>query len=149
MNYLLVSIIAFFGLIFGIITAFIAKDELKQGKNYFIALQNVIISLSAGVLAYFYKIDLYFAAILTLLVFFLLYLPKSIRKSYIFYPLLAIIFYISSGAASFFIAESALIFLYGFPTASLLVKKKKDILFFILNHMPFLIIANLLPLISP
>jgi len=147
MTYFLISIITFFGLIFGIIITSIAKDELRQGKNYFIALQNVIISLSAGILAYFYKIDLYFVVILTLLVFFLLYLPKSIRKSYIFYPLLAIILYISSGVASFFIAESTLIFLYGFPTASLLVKKKKDILFFILNHISFLIIGNFIYLV--
>ena len=147
-TYFLVSTISFSGLIFGMITTFIAKDELKQGKKYFIALQNVIVALSTGILAYSYKIDLYFVTILTLLVFFVLYLIENVKKSYLIYPLFAIIFYISSGITSFFVVESALIFLYGFPTSSLLIRKKKDIPLVILNHIPFLIIANLLPLVA-
>ncbi len=147
MIYLLSSIIAFSGLLFGIATAFIAKDELKAGREYFIALQNLIIALIVGVLAYFSGIELYFVAILTLIAFFILYLIGTEKKSYAIYPLLAVVFYIGSGIRTFFIAESALIFLYGFPTAGLLIKKKKDILFVTSNHISFVIIANLLPLV--
>ncbi len=147
--YFLVSAISFLGLAFGIIIAFIAKDELKQGKKYFITLQNAIVALSVGVLAYFYKIDLYFVVILTLLIFFVLFYIENVKKSYVIYPLLAFIFYISSGITSFFVVESVLIFLYGFPTAALLVRKRKDIIYVILKHIPFLIIVNFLPLVFP
>ncbi len=147
--YFLVSAISFLGLAFGIIIAFIAKDELKQGKKYFITLQNAIMALSVGVLAYFYKIDLYFVVILTLLIFFVLFYIENVKKSYVIYPLLAFIFYISSGITSFFVVESVLIFLYGFPTAALLVRKRKDIIYVILKHIPFLIIVNFLPLVFP
>ncbi len=147
--YLLVSMVAFFGLVFGMMVTFIAKDELRQGRNYFVALQNVIVASATGVWLFYLNLDLYFVVILTLLVFFTTYLNESARKSYIFYPLMAVLFYVSSGTNLFFVLESSLIFLYGFPTASLLVKGKKDILSVLLNHLPFLVIANLLPLVFP
>ena len=147
MSYFLVSLAVFSGLIFGIIVSFIAKDELKQGKPYFIVLQNLLVALALGVLFYFYKLDLYFVVVAVLLIFFSLFLVNSIKKSYIIYPLLAIFFYASSGIILFFVLESVLIFLYGFPTASLLIKRKKDIFPVILNHISFFVIANIIPLI--
>ena len=147
MSYFLVSLAVFSGLIFGIIVSFIAKDELKQGKPYFIAFQNLLVALTLGVLFYFYKLDLYFVVVAVLLIFFSLFLVSSIKKSYIIYPLLALLFYASSGIILFFVLESVLIFLCGFSTAGLLIKRKKDILPVILKHISFVVIANIIPLI--
>ena len=147
MSYFLVSLMVFSGLIFGIIVSFTAKDELKQGKDYFIAFQNLLVAFASGVLFYFYKLDLYFVVVAVLLIFFSLFLVNSIKKSYIIYPLLALLFYASSGIILFFVLESVLIFLCGFSTAGLLIKRKKDILPVILKHISFVVIANIIPLI--
>lgn len=144
LTYIISALIAFLGLIFGIITAYIAKEELRDGKKYFIFLQNLFVALILTFLAYFYNLHLYFTALIFLITFLALYLIEDIRKSYFIYPLLALPFYLSLKNNTSFIIESLLIFLYGFPTAALFVQKKRKILQIILNHSPFIAVALLL-----
>ena len=42
LTYIFTSLIVYFGLILGGITAYMARDELKQGKKYFILRDSVI-----------------------------------------------------------------------------------------------------------
>lgn len=141
--YGLSSIIVFLGLVLGIITAHIAKDELKEGRKYFFFLQNLILALIVGFLLYFYDIYLYFVILGALIVFFLAYFIENPNRSYALYPLFAVFFYISSENNVFFVIESVLILLYGFPTAALLKEAKKKNLQIILRHLTFVAIAAL------
>ena len=143
LTYIFTSLIVYFGLILGGITAYMARDELKQGKKYFILMQNFILALIAAFLLYFFSISIYFMIVASLIVFFALFLIEKSWKSYFIYPLLAVIFYLSSKSLNLFMLESTLIFLYGFPTAALFVKKKKDILICSLRHISFIIISIL------
>ena len=147
LTYALSSIVVYLGLVFGIIVAYIAKEELKDGKPYFIFLQNLIVALIIGALLYFYRISTYFIILFTLITFLATYLTDDIRRSYFIYPLLAIPFYLNMNNPPSFILESLLILFYGFPTAALFVQKRKKIHFILLSHISFVVVALLLLLI--
>ncbi len=147
-NYTLTSIVSFLGLILGIILAYIAKEELKQGKKYFIFLQKVILTLIFFFIFYYLKLNIFFIIILSLIFFILIYLYNEKIKTYYIYPFLAILFYFSSKNVELFKIQAFLIFLYGFPTGSLLTKvKKRNYLEIFIKHISFIIISLILFLI--
>jgi len=148
-NYSLTNIIVFFGLIIGIILAYIAKEELKDGKKYFILLQNILLAIIFFFCLFFYKTNLILTIAISLAVFFSLYFylntEKRQRIRYIDYGLLGIFFYYASKNLNLFLLQSALIFIYGFPTGSLLINiKKKNFLEIILKNISFIIISLVL-----
>ena len=150
LNYSLISLISFSGLLVGIILAFTAKEELKPGKKYFMLMQKITLLMILIFLLNFFNINLYLR--ITIYVLFILLMAINI-KSQIIYPVLGIVFFISSKNPELFIINSILIFLYGFPTGSLfakkIIKKKKSFVFkrVILNYFWFVLIAIVLKLL--
>ena len=150
LNYSLISLISFLGLLVGIILAFTAKEELKPGKKYFMLMQKITLLMILIFLLNFFNINLYLR--ITIYVLFILLMAINI-KSQIIYPVLGIVFFISSKNSELFIINSILIFLYGFPTGSLfakkIIKKKKSFVFkrVILTYFWFVLIAVVLKLL--
>ena len=150
LNYSLISIISFSGLLIGMILAFTAKEELEPGKKYFLLLQKLTLLLILIFLLNFLDISIYFRIIIYILFIFLMTINI---KSQAIYPALAVVFFISSKDINLFIINSILIFFYGFPTGSLFAKKliKMRKLFILknifLSYFWFVVITIILKLI--
>ena len=150
LNYSLISLISFLGLLVGMILAFTAKEELEPGKKYFQLLQKLTLLLIVIFLLNFFNINIYLRIIIYILFIFLMTLNI---KSQIIYPVLGVVFFLSLRDINLFTTNSILIFLYGFPTGSLFAKKliKKRKLFVLknifLNYFWFVAIAIALKLI--
>ncbi len=150
LNYSLVSIISFSGLLVGMILAFTAKEELEPGKKYFLLLQKLTLLLILIFLLNFFNINLYLR--ITIYILFIFLMTINI-KSQIIYPALGVVFFLSSRDINLFVINSILIFLYGFPTGSLfakkLIKKKKSCVLknIFLNYFWFVPVSIILKLI--
>jgi len=150
LNYSLISVISFSGLLVGMILAFTAKEELEPGKKYFMLLQKIILLLIFVFLLNFFNVNLYLRIISYILFIFLMAFNI---KSQLIYPVLGVVFFLSSKDINLFITNSILIFFYGFPTGSLfakkLIKKKKLVVLknIFLNYFWFIVIAIALKLI--
>lgn len=150
LNYSLISVISFSGLLVGMILAFTAKEELEPGKKYFMLLQKIILLLIFVFLLNFFNVNLYLRIISYILFIFLM--AFNIKSQRI-YPALGVVFFLSSKDINLFITNSILIFFYGFPTGSLfakkLIKKKKLVVLknIFLNYFWFIVIAIALKLI--
>jgi len=144
-NYTLTLIVSFLGLILGIILAYIAKEELKPGKKYFILLQKVILTSIVAFLFFYWSNKNIFLFIICLFAsFILIYFFIEKIKTHHIYKVLGLIFYFSSKDIEIFKIQAFLIFLYGLPTGSLLTKvTKRNYFRVILNHTYFIIIALL------
>ncbi|MBU4284218.1 MAG: hypothetical protein KJ968_03855 [Nanoarchaeota archaeon] len=149
-NYSLISLISFSGLLIGMVLAFTAKEELEPGKKYFLLLQKLTLLLILIFLLNFFNVILYLR--ITIYILFIFLMTINI-KSQIIYPALAAVFFLSSKNPELFITNSILIFLYGFPTGSLfakkLIKKRKSFVLknIFLNYFWFVIITIILKLI--
>jgi len=150
LNYSLISLISFLGLLVGMILAFTAKEELEPGKKYFLLSQKLTLLLILIFLLNFFNINLYLR--ITIYVLFIILIAINI-KSQIIYPVLGIVFFISSKNPELFVINSILIFFYGFPSGSLftekLIKKKKSFVFnkLLLTYFWFILIAIVLKLL--
>ena len=150
LNYSLISLISFLGLLVGMLLAFTAKEELEPGKKYFQLLQKLTLLLIVIFLLNFFNINLYLRIIIYLLFIFLITVNI---KSQMIYPVLGVVFFLSLKDINLFTTNSILIFLYGFPTGSLFTKKiinKRKLFVFkkiILNYFWFVVIAIILKLI--
>ena len=167
LNYALTALIANAGIILGIILAYIAEEEIKPGKNYFIILKNLIIAMILAATLHMFTSNIILISIISVLAIALLFYidyfiigfniksktdKKKAKKECITrittYALLGIAFYISSTNIPYFIAISSLIFLYGFPAGSLAINLKKANRWrIILTSCSFFIIAMLLYII--
>lgn len=151
-NYFLASLISFFGLILGIILILIAPEEQKPGKKYFVFLQNLFFVLAVFFLLYFFKINIFLnllAVILLAVYFFKIKIKDNFKKSQMMYFLLAVIFFFSLKDLNLVLIESAIIFLFGMLTGSLLFnRKKKNYLKVVLSNGVFLVAALFLYSIS-
>ena len=150
-NYFLTGIITYFGLGCGIGLAYIAKEELNDGRKYFILSQNIILPLIIFSFLYFLKVSLIIDITLLIISFICLYYFNNLKNDnfkknfYYIYLILGIIFFISSKNNNFFIVESSLIFLYGFPTGSLIIDVKKNNFFeILLKTISFIFISIVL-----
>ena len=149
LNYSLISLISFSGLLIGMILAFTAKEELEPGKKYFLLLQKLTLLLILIFLLNFFNVNIYLRIIIYILFIFLMTINI---KSQIIYPALAVVFFLSSKDINLFITNSILIFFYGFPTGSLfakkLIKERKSFVFkkIFLTHFWFILIAIVLKL---
>tara|TARA_Y100000310_G_scaffold209958_1_gene210570 strand:- start:865 stop:1329 length:465 start_codon:yes stop_codon:yes gene_type:complete len=145
-TYILTLAVAYFGIVGGLILGKIAEEELKEGKKYFVLLQNVLVALALTFMLMFNKLNIIVSSVIGAGVFlFLIYLKKRYEKLYIpkiAYVLFGIMFYFSSKMKSLFILESILIFLYGLPTGSLDFKKK--VVKTLLGYSPFVILGLVL-----
>jgi hypothetical protein len=120
---LLIGLIGFLGLGCGIVLAYIAKEEIKQGKTYLNLLQYYIVVLMVVLVMYQSSIHVVAIVVLSLLLFILL-LKLNIPSYFYFLGLTVILWYLSK-FYYLFIISGVLLFIYGFPTGSLLVYDKK------------------------
>ena len=151
LTYFLTGIITYLGLGCGIGLAYIAKEELNDGRKYFILSQNIILPLIIFSFLYFLKVSLIIDITLLIISFICLYYFNNLKNDnfkknfYYIYLILGIIFFISSKNNNFFIVESSLIFLYGFPTGSLIIDVKKNNFFeILLKTISFIFISIVL-----
>ncbi len=128
-NYFLATTISILGLVCGLIISYIAKEELVPGRRHFIRLHDALASLIIAVILLSFNIRSWFAVITAIIVFMILSLIRNTKKVYITYPALAIIMFISERYPKYFFITASLFFIFGFPTASLIIldqnKKKK------------------------
>lgn len=135
-NYLLVSLVAFLGIFVGFFLALYTKEELKQGKKYFILLQKILLTLIFGFLLFFFQIQLNIILFISI-IFLVFLLVTDSNQQLPIYIALGIIFSITSCNHDIFLTVSSLIFLYGIPTGTLLTQK-------MLREKKITIIKNLL-----
>jgi len=125
-SYFLASIIAYLGLLLGVILIKLAPEEQKPGKKYFILLKKILFFIIIISILFFYKLNIILITILIIFVLILILNRKiNLEKSPLVYLLLGIIFYLSSKIFNLFVIESVLIFLYGIPASSLIIKLKE------------------------
>ncbi|NQV08991.1 hypothetical protein HQ529_04025 [Candidatus Woesearchaeota archaeon] len=132
-NFILALCVAFLGIFIGFVLAIYTKEELKDGKKYFLFLQKFLLSLMFFLLLYIFNLQFIINLFLSL-IFFVLLLYKGSPNQQIVYALIAILFSISSCKSSVFPMMGTLVFLYGLPTGTLLThgmikKKKSEIIF--------------------
>lgn len=144
---LLPLIVVFLGLYVGAALAFIAPEELKKGKKYFLIMQMIFITLIIALFMYYRQIP-YF--VISSAVVFILFLLNLVKKdiSVIVYALLGILFVsaIYSTSNAFFTVATAM-FLYGIPTGTLYAynnkKKTKTLIMqdLLLKYFIFIVVA--------
>jgi len=148
LNYFLISLIVYLGLAAGIIISYMAKEELKPGKRYFILAHNIILAFILFFILEFLNTNIYLVLFLPLIfTTFLFNYTNTYQKSYALYPILGAFFYIASKNINQLLIISTLILFYGFLIGSLQIdlKKKnyfqilyKNLLFFICLILFFL-----------
>ena len=141
MIYILSSVLAFLGLVCGMVVAYIAKEELKLGKKYFKWLQYAITVLVLFFTMAFFNVNLLLN--IGLIILFLITIKLiSFPESYLLYPFFAVMLYLVRIRTNTFVLICSLIFLYGFPTAAVLVDfRKKNYVQIAGYHASFIVLA--------
>jgi len=125
-SYFLASIIAYLGLLLGVILIRLAPEEQKPGKTYFILLKKILFFIIIVTILFIYKVNIIVTTLILVFTIILILNKKiNLEKSNRVYFFLGIIYYLSSNFFNLFIIESVLIFLFGIPTSSLIIKIKK------------------------
>jgi hypothetical protein len=139
----------YLGLLIGILLSFMAKEELKPGKKWFLLLHNIILGFILFFILEFLNVNVYITLLLPLaLIVFLFKYSELYRKSWVVYILLGIIFYLSSKNINWLLINSTLMLFYGFLVSALQFKKKDylRILYINLGFFVCLIFLIYLPL---
>ena len=121
LNIILTAVIALSGLPLGFLLAKIAKAELKSGKKYFQWMQNIIV-ISAIVLI-FDSLEMNMIAFVIASIILSVVVIKVNPRATISYIILYFLLLVNIKNINMFTAVSALIFIYGFPTAALIMQK--------------------------
>lgn len=116
-TYILTFLLALSGFLVGLALKKIAKSEIKQGKLYFIWMQNILLILAAIFIVYSFKPNLLLFLGIGLIIMGAITYFKP--KAVIGYALLLILFLLSIKNTNLLILISSLTFLYGFPSAAL------------------------------
>jgi hypothetical protein len=135
LNYALVAIVISIGLILGRVLAWIAKEEIRPGKNYFLILQKALFCAAVIALMFLNRTNVHYIWAGALIIFVYVYYYKKISPE-IVYGVLGLVFYLSS-KTEYFLLASSLIFLYGLPSGTLLKNKEK----IALNLLVFLVVS--------
>jgi len=114
------SAIVALGLVAGSIVSWMAEEELKGGKKYFMLVEKLILVFIAIALAYFYST-------LSLVLIPLLLIGIFLRNTLFNYLIFSLAFYVSFDILPKFLIISSLIFLYGFPMAALFLGHRTKI----------------------
>jgi hypothetical protein len=142
----LASLFVGFGVFCGVFLAFIAPEELKPGKKYFIFFRTLLfISLVAVLVFSFYTSSLLVVllCLVSLLDLFLNKISEILRFGF-----LGLFFYFGTQIGSLSILVFSLIFLYGLPAGSLLANKESGRKWFfvllraLIPYLVFLLVAN-------
>lgn len=129
-SYFLASAVSYLGLACGAALAFIAPEELGQGRYYLLWLKRALfVAIFVAFIYYSPSKNLLFSVLL--LVLSALFVRYS--DGHVFYIILGLLFYLSSSGSRFFLTIASLIFLFGLPAGTLfadkrfLEKEKKDV----------------------
>ena len=123
LNYVLALVFSFLGVLAGLGLGYFAKEELRHGRKYFLWMQNIILVIAGIFVLYSLNLNLILFIVLGLALTLVLayFEPNAI----IGYGLLALLVFLSIGNDNLFILMTSLVFLYGFPTGSLFLIRKK------------------------
>ena len=123
LNYLLALAASFSGIFVGMFLGYITKEELKPGKQYFLWMQNIVLILSVIFVLYSFHFNVVLFVITGLVITLgiINFNPNGIMG----YVFLAILIFLSIGNTNLFILTSSMVFLYGLPTGSLFLIRKK------------------------
>ncbi|MCK4670594.1 MAG: hypothetical protein KAT43_05320 [Nanoarchaeota archaeon] len=121
---ILLTIFAFIGIVCGIFLTYSNKSEIKDAKKYLILSQKILISLSIFLTAYFLQ-PCCGSILVAILIIVFLFIARKRLPTHIFYPVLGILVYLTTKVPEAFLANIALIFMYGIPTGTLLMYEKK------------------------
>lgn len=109
LKYLLLLLICFLGVISGYAVSLIAPEELRHGKKYF-AVTSIILLVSILALFNYHQGFNFFSMLFTGIVILLIIYNKR------YYPLLAIIIFLSLNNTQILTIQTSLIFLFGMFT---------------------------------
>ena len=131
LNQTLVLLFSLTGIIFGLILAFIAPEELKIGKKYFLLLKRIIFVLIFFLINYYlYLAENYYLLIPFTILAVVLFIIGFVQKK----PIYELFNYLIFVVPYFFVTDNqfklllaTLIFLYGLPTGTLLRKTFKNV----------------------
>jgi hypothetical protein len=135
LNYASIAFIAGLGLLSGRILAWLAKEEIKPGKKYFLILQKFLFCLAVFLMMYFNRTNVHYTWAGVLVLFVYLSWFKKI-PTYLVSAVLGAGLYLASLTDNFLLL-SGIIFLHGIPAGSL-IKNKKEI---VLNILLFLAVS--------
>ena len=120
-SYFLASAVSYLGLACGAALAFIAPEELKQGRHYLLWLKRAMFVAVFVAFIYYSPAKNLLLSIL-LLVLAALFIRYSDGR--VFYIILGLLFYLSSSGSRFFLTIASMIFLFGLPTGTLFADKR-------------------------
>ncbi len=148
-TYFAALLVSFTGILAGAALNFLAKEEIKPGKKYFVLLKKILLILMIVVFINYFELNLLLRILLYLLLIILFSLQDF--RSYFIYPALGVLFYFSSFDKNLLLIESVLILIYGLPSGTLFAEKEKNVLKAMIKtkiyHISFIITAALLFLI--
>ena len=146
LNYLLISVVSYLGVIAGYILMLVAPEEKKEGMKYFNVIQHFLFLIFVLFAIFFKFSDILFilGGVLALALFYSLK-RYQIHVSYLSF---SVFFYLFSASTEFLIF-SVIIFIYGLAAGSILfdLKDKKTSLLKVFSLAYFIIAANLLRLL--
>ena len=124
-QYTLVTLVAYLGLLAGVIISLLAKEELSAGRKYFVLLQHSLFVTTLLLTLYAHKTASWISYSLILIIVLVLTFARTKNTSIVAYPVLGAILFLNRSASNTFFLTAALIFLYGMPTAALHVHARK------------------------
>ena len=124
LTYVLAMLIAYLGLITGVILGMNSPEEMKPGKQWLTLLSSFLFGLFVGVIiAYFVIFPVTYIHYGLAILAVMLVLARFVRAPrFVLYTLLAMTIALFIGHQSFFLVLAALLFLYGLPEGSLIVE---------------------------
>ncbi len=136
-GYLITILIVAVGLFAGYILGWIAKKEVKQGRNYLVLLQKALFTIIIGLIMYEYRSTFHFIWVGALLIFLYYMFHEKICNT-IIYGFFGVLAYLSY---DYFLPLAGTQLLYGLVTGSLNTKKWKILL---ASGIVYLVIAGIL-----
>lgn len=123
-NQILASTVAFLGLFAGTALAYFTKEELEEGKKYFLLMQKIILIIIFAIFLNYFNLNVYLKFFLYLVA--ILVVAFIELSHYVVYFLFLPVLLVTSKNAQIFAIEASLVFAYGLPTGSLLLYKKVE-----------------------
>ena len=127
LTYVLIAVLNFSGLLFGIILAYLAKEEIAFGKKYFMIFQEGIMICVVFIAMLSVNIPTLFSAMIAAAFFFLVYAYSIFRMSLISYSILGLLLFLSSFQQDYLLINSCLIFIFGLAQAAIVFPIKQKI----------------------
>ena len=131
LNQILILLFSLTGIIFGLILALIAPEELRAGKKYFLLLKKIIFIVIFFLINYYlYLAENYYVLIPFTILGIVLFIIEFMQIKPIYELsnyLIFVIPYFFVTNNKFHLLLATLIFLYGLPTGTLLRKTFKNV----------------------